>query len=405
MPIGFLTDDGPTPAAQTRASAPVATIARRVQALRGLRFERLPKPVRITRRRRPPGGPRGPRSLVRAAAPPRRRGAATRCSACSRREPICASSTASIFGEQVAGYYDPRSKDLRIVEGAGHVEPRAGRDGHRARAHARARRPGDRARPAPGRGLRRRGSSPTSALVEGVATEVMYDYLTRHFDEETALGGLLGGAFAADGRPAAVRRRRAHVPVRVRPAVRRDPAAPRRAALDARRPRGAPAPARLDRAGAAPGEVDRGGGAGPCAPAGARRRAGGRATSAWPRGSSASGRRAQLLALAGRPQAQAAAGWGGDRYELWRRTPPRRAGTPCTGRDVLVMRWTWDTRARRVGVRGGAARHARGRARGARRRTPTAGRCAAAPSRCGRAARASRWRSRRTPRTARQVAD
>jgi hypothetical protein len=36
-----------------------------------------------------------------------------------------------------------------------------------------------------------------------------------------------------------------------------------------------------------------------------------------------------------------AAGWGGDRYELWQRgscTAP-----PCRSEDVLVMRWAWDT--------------------------------------------------------------
>ena len=38
----------------------------------------------------------------------------------------------------------------------------------------------------------------------------------------------------------------------------------------------------------------------------------------------------------------AAAGWGGDRYELWQRG--RCAAPPCRDQDVLVMRWRWDTR-------------------------------------------------------------
>jgi hypothetical protein len=37
-----------------------------------------------------------------------------------------------------------------------------------------------------------------------------------------------------------------------------------------------------------------------------------------------------------------AAGWGGDRYELWQRG--ECAEPPCRGSDVLVMRWAWDTR-------------------------------------------------------------
>jgi hypothetical protein len=37
----------------------------------------------------------------------------------------------------------------------------------------------------------------------------------------------------------------------------------------------------------------------------------------------------------------AAAGWGGDRYELWQRGAC--AAAPCRDADVLVMKWRWDT--------------------------------------------------------------
>jgi hypothetical protein len=37
----------------------------------------------------------------------------------------------------------------------------------------------------------------------------------------------------------------------------------------------------------------------------------------------------------------AAAGWGGDAYELWQRDGGA-CRAPCSGRDVLVMRWRWD---------------------------------------------------------------
>ncbi len=65
--------------------------------------------------------------------------------------------------------------------------------------------------------------------------------------------------------------------------------------------------------------------------------------------------------LGGGSAKAAAAGWGGDRYELWQRA----------GEDVLVMRWRWDTladasefeaalRGAPVAERDGAAVHARG---------------------------------------------
>ena len=53
----------------------------------------------------------------------------------------------------------------------------------------------------------------------------------------------------------------------------------------------------------------------------------------------------EVLANGGGGAADAAAGWGGDRYELWRRAP--LAGTcsaPCIDDDALVVRWRWDTR-------------------------------------------------------------
>ena len=41
----------------------------------------------------------------------------------------------------------------------------------------------------------------------------------------------------------------------------------------------------------------------------------------------------------------AAAGWGGGRYELWQREgePPDGCGVPCRGRDALVLSWRWDS--------------------------------------------------------------
>lgn len=56
----------------------------------------------------------------------------------------------------------------------------------------------------------------------------------------------------------------------------------------------------------------------------------------------------QLLAL-GNPRAvarRAAAGWGGDRYELWRRdTRPGDCEHPCRSELALALRWRWDSAA------------------------------------------------------------
>jgi hypothetical protein len=40
--------------------------------------------------------------------------------------------------------------------------------------------------------------------------------------------------------------------------------------------------------------------------------------------------------------ADAAAGWGGDAYELWQRGGGA-CPAPCSGRDALIMRWRWDS--------------------------------------------------------------
>ena len=66
-----------------------------------------------------------------------------------------------------------------------------------------------------------------------------------------------------------------------------------------------------------------------------------------------------LLAHGGGGGAEAAAaGWGGDRWELWRSRPLLGSGcaAPCRASHVLVLRWRWDTRrdqrefAARLGV-------------------------------------------------------
>ena len=53
----------------------------------------------------------------------------------------------------------------------------------------------------------------------------------------------------------------------------------------------------------------------------------------------------ELFAIVGRsPDRQAAAGWGGGRFELWRRGSAQGCVAPCIERDVGVMLLRWDTR-------------------------------------------------------------
>jgi hypothetical protein len=97
-------------------AAPVATIARRVETLRGLRFRRLPEPVTVTaaQARR-----EGLADLDRTYPPARRRADEEVLKLLGLLEPD--DDLRAVFGavlsEQVAGYYDPRSGRLRVVGG------------------------------------------------------------------------------------------------------------------------------------------------------------------------------------------------------------------------------------------------------------------------------------------------
>ena len=119
------------------AHASVAVVARRVEALRDLRFTALPKPVPVS------------------AATARREGLAeldTDYPAAQRRADetiykllgLIAPSddlrtlTGTLFEQGVLGYYDPRDGRLRVVTGAGTEHARAVGDDTRARADARA---------------------------------------------------------------------------------------------------------------------------------------------------------------------------------------------------------------------------------------------------------------------------
>jgi hypothetical protein len=65
--------------------------------------------------------------------------------------------------------------------------------------------------------------------------------------------------------------------------------------------------------------------------------------------------------LGGSPDPDAAAGWGGGRFELWRRAHPGSCRAPCVARDVGAMLLAWDTQGdRRAGERALAAAFEKG---------------------------------------------
>ena len=145
----------------------------------------------------------------------------------------------SIFGEQVAGYYDPRDEAAADRRGRRDIRPRARRDDHRPRAQPRARGPGVRPRPRPRGGSATTRRSRTGAC-RGHGDGGHVRYLDAHF-------GARGGAGRSARR--CVRAvepnlppfldERAGVPVPERGEVRGRAATPRGRHVDARRSRAA----------------------------------------------------------------------------------------------------------------------------------------------------------------------
>jgi hypothetical protein len=178
-------------------AAPVDEIARRVEALRGLRFATLPEPVEVT-----PAQARreGLEDLDRSYPEARRRADEQVLELLGLIEPSVdlREVSASVFSEGVAGYYDPRTKRMRTVRGAATgtkvlAELVLAHELTHALEDQRF-----------GLGLEDQGGSDDAALarlalVEGSASELMYDYAQRHFTTEETLGGVLGSAFAPTG--------------------------------------------------------------------------------------------------------------------------------------------------------------------------------------------------------------
>ena len=113
------------------STAPIGVIAARVEALRGLRFTHVPRPQRVT----PDQARRdGLRDLERDYPPARRRADEQVLGLLGLIGPgvDLRDVTASLFGQGVAGYYDPGHQAAQDGVGRGDRYPRPGRD--RARA-------------------------------------------------------------------------------------------------------------------------------------------------------------------------------------------------------------------------------------------------------------------------------
>lgn len=195
VPLALLTDDPPDGTAPT---TPVATIAKRVEALRGLRYREVPRPRRVSGAQAREDG----LADLDAGYPEADRRADQTLYEMLGLLPEGTDLRAingALFGEGgVAGYYDPRSKALKVVEGAGtanrvvdemvvaHELDHALEDQAIGLGLDASQRADDR-------------GYAYKALVEGSATAVMIDYVGRFFARGQALEGLLGASFAGTG--------------------------------------------------------------------------------------------------------------------------------------------------------------------------------------------------------------
>jgi hypothetical protein len=323
------TTSAPAPQPTRAPSTPVRLVARRVERIRGLRFDRIPRVRRVT----PAQAARAGLADFDRSYPVARRHAdeamlellgAVPPGTDLRRE----------YGlevrDQVGGYYDPRTKALAVVAGP----TSGGALGDIVLAHEL-----NHALEDQRFGLRDEGSPAalddgavaSTGLVEGTATAVMYAYAQRYLDSAHALSDLLSAALQT-GTGAELPRflqdtliwpyegglafvnglyRRLHGWGLVDYALRRRRPATTEQVLHPDKYLAAERPLPV-RPPAGPG-------------AGWRLAA---------RGTLGEFDTRELLRIAHAPDAdEAAAGWGGGRYALWSRGP----------RHALVLTWRWDT--------------------------------------------------------------
>jgi hypothetical protein len=311
-------------------TAPVDVIARRVEALRDLRFERVPQPERVSAAQ---ARAEGLEELDRSYPVERRRADEEILKLLGLIEPDAdlRELAASLYGEGVAGYYVPRSGRLRVVAGSATGTTVLA---EMVLAHELTHALEDQRY---GLGLEELSGSDDAtiarlAMIEGTATALMYAYASEHFTVEETLGGVLSSAFADTGDLPPFLQAQTLFPyvqgeVFVSGLLRR---AGRRwslvdTAYEFRMPSSTEQIMHPD----SYFDADE--------PVRVRLRLGRVLGDGWSRAAAGTWGELQtrelLAAAGGGGSADAAAGWGGDRYELW------RGG----GSSVLVMRWRWDT--------------------------------------------------------------
>jgi len=324
--IGFATTGGEEKAPAQPAPAPVPVIAHRVELLRDLPFKRVPVPVPVTAAQ---ARQEGLRDFDKQYPEARRRADETiyRLLGLIPAGEDLRTLTGSLFEQGVLGYYDPQDGRLRVVKSAGtgtrvlwemtlaHELTHALEDQHFPFQTA--------AAGSDDRALAR------TALIEGTATSLMYEYVQRYFTSEETLGSLLGAAFQDTGDLPPFLEAQVIFPYLDGEAFvsdLRDRADGRWNLVDTAYEAHMPASTEQILHPDAYFEADQ--------PQPVRIHA--RLGAAWRRAGAGTWGELQtreLLALAGANARDAAAGWGGDRYELWE----------SAGRDVLMMRWRWDT--------------------------------------------------------------
>jgi hypothetical protein len=326
------------------SAARVALVERRVERLRGLRFlHRVPVHVITAQEARR----YGVAEEARSAQPVRERGEVEVEKLLGLLAPDVdlAKVKSAIYGEQVAGFYDTRRKQLMLVRGAGvdevtlaHELTHALEDQHFQLDRL------------AGRSQERLSDDATeayTALVEGTATEVMVRYMLRYPKSAPSLGDALGSlgasasstplppyvmrsllfpylrgqAFAAALRHGTSSWALVNVALRYRPPISSAEVIDPDRWVRVQRP----APVRLGGAGAVRGD-------------------------GWQRAAGSTFGQFEttqlLYASSGAAAAERlAAGWDGGRYELWRRdgwASRSRTGAcaaPCRSRDALVLAW------------------------------------------------------------------
>jgi hypothetical protein len=341
MGVWWLTDGRAEEAPEPAPVAPASVIAKRVEAIRGLRFETLPRPVSVT----PEQARReGLADLDRTYPAKRRRADEEVLKLLGLIDPSVdlREVSGSVFSEGVAGYYDPRTKRMRTVRGAdagGRVVTEM------ILAHELTHALEDQRF---GLGLDEGGTDDAAlarlALVEGSASDLMFAYAQRHFSQEETLGGVLASAFAPTGSvPGFLQAQLTFPYVGGEQFVKalRDRAGGRWTLVDlAERTR----PPTTTEQVLHPEKWLR---FEPGRPV--RIRARGALGAGWSRAAGGVwgewGTRELLARAGGGGSSAAAEGWGGDRFELWQRGGAAGCEAPCRRRSALVMRWTWDSAA------------------------------------------------------------